>query len=95
MSHVDTRLGTTPILQRLAYSFLCRGLGMYPTQHGEYDTVIVRELYPWTQNPNDADEYGGGIIVEFYSDAKRKRFVEFGVRRIGSGGAPAVRLLDD
>ena len=94
MSNTETRLGITPILQRLAYSFLCRGLGTYPTQHGEYDAVIVRELYPWTQNPNDADEYGGGIVVEFCSCGKKKRYVEFGVRRVGGGGKAAVRLLD-
>lgn len=89
----ETRLGVTPIFQRLAYSYLCRGFGEHPIRDWPYDRVVVRELYPWRSNPNDPLEYQGGIVVEFYKNEKRERFVEFGVRRVGAGGHDAIKIF--
>ena len=94
MSNSEVRIGVTPILQRLAYSFLCKGFGMHGIEHPLYDAVVVRELYHWKQNPMEHGEYGGGIVVEFLNNGERRQFVEFGVRRVGAGGQETIRLLE-
>jgi hypothetical protein len=89
----ETRLGVTPVLQRLAYYYLCRGLGEHPIRDWPYDKVVVREMYPWQPNPNNPLEYQGGIVVEFHKNGKRERYVEFGVRRVGAGGHDAIKIV--
>ncbi len=89
----ETRLGVTPILQRLAYHYLCLGLGTHPIRDWPYDKVIVRELYPWQSNPSNPHEYQGGVVVEFHKNNKRERYVEFGVRRVGAGGHDAIKIV--
>ena len=92
-SKAETILGITPILQRLAYHYLCRGFGEHSIRDWPYDKVVVRELYPWQCNPNDPHEYQGGIVVEFHKNSKRERYVEFGVRRVGAGGHDAIKIV--
>lgn len=90
LSNVETRLGLTNILKRLAYSYLVKGFGRHSIQHGIYDEVEVSELYPWKQNPVQTGEHGAGISVAFLRQGKKVRWVEFSVRDIGGGGDPAV-----
>ena len=90
MSNIETRLGLTNILKRLAYSFLCKGFGRHPIDHPLYDLVEVAELYPWQANPECTDESGAGIRVTFFRDGERIRWVEFGVRFAGGGGDEAI-----
>jgi len=90
MTNIETRLGLTPILKRLAYSYLIRGYGRYPITHGLYDTVVVAELYDWQVNPADTSAHGAGARVTFYKDNVRIRWVEFGIRFIGGGGDPVI-----
>jgi len=90
MSKTETILGLTPILKRLAYSYLCRGLGTHEIEHPVYDAVEVAPLYSWKQNPEDPTEYGAGLKVTFMREGKRIRWAEFGVRFTGGGGSPAI-----
>jgi len=94
MKKTEVRLGITPILKRLAYSYLTKGFGKYLIKHPQYDEVEVKELYPWRPNPSDPEEHGAGIAVIFLKGGEKKRWVEFGVRYIGGGGHPAIHLLD-
>lgn len=93
MTTTDTRLGLTPILKRLAYSFLCKGFGRHPIDHAPYDCVEVSELYPWKPNPEDTNEYGAGIRVTFFREGQRARLVEFAVRYSGGGGNEEIFVV--
>jgi len=97
VSQTEVRLGLTPITKRLAYHFLCRGVGKYTlTDHPQYDSAEVTELYPWAPNPTNPgslDDYAGGLKVVFYKNGERVRFVEFNTRCVGGGGREAVRLV--
>ena len=94
MSQSETILGLTPITKRLAYYFLTRGFGIYEiTDHPLYDKAEVKEFYPWRPNPENSDEYGGAIVVSFYKNERRIRYVEFGIRFIGGGGDDAIRRV--
>jgi hypothetical protein len=95
MSHVETKLGLTNIVKRLAYHYLVKGVGVYPLDDPFYDQIVVRELYPWMPNPENQNEYGGGVVVELFKDNRRVRFVEFGIRFTGGGGDIAIRLLEE
>ncbi len=94
MSVVERRLGLTPVLQRLAFYYLQKGLGSHVVEHPFdqfYDEVVVRELYAW-HSPNDEKvPPQGGIVVEFMSEGARVRWVEFGCHFIGGGGTPVLR----
>jgi hypothetical protein len=91
MTHIETKLGLTNPLKRLAYYFLKKGLGSFPlAHHAIYDRVDVEELYEWMPNPEDDRQHGGGIRVTFYRQGKRVRWVEFAIRDVGGGGDPAV-----
>jgi hypothetical protein len=90
MSSVETRLGLTNILKRLAYSYLVRGIGRHQIKHDVYDEVDVSELYPWVPNPAHAVEHGAGIRVTFLRKGKKVRWVEFSVRDVGGGGDPTI-----
>ena len=92
---VDHRLGLTPMLKRLAFSYLQRGVGTYPSEHPAYDSVVVRSLYDW-KTPSDPElPSQGGLVVEFHRAGRRIRWCEFGCRVIGGGGEPIVRDVDD
>lgn len=90
MSKVEKLIGLTPVLKRLAFHFLKKGLGSHAIEHHLYDEVVVRELYDWNA-PNDKMPPQGGIIVEFMFIGERIRFVEFGIHAIGGGGEPIMR----
>ncbi len=95
MTKTETILGLTPITKRLAYHFLCRGVGKYRmVDHPYYDEAVVEELYPWRPNPENKEDYGAGIKVTFYRKKEKVRHVEFGVRFIGGGGEEMIRLMD-
>ena len=91
MSRVDHKLGLTPVLKRLAFHYLQRGIGRHPIDHPAYDQVVVRSLYDWSTPSDDAIPSQGGIVVEFWHAGKRTRWVEFGCRAIGGGGEPIIR----
>ncbi len=89
-ARVDHKLGLTPMLKRLAFHYLQRGVGQYASEHPAYDIVHVKALYDW-KTPSDDIPGQGGMVVEFHKDGKRVRWVEFGCRVIGGGGEPIVR----
>ena len=99
MSNAEVRLGLTPVLKRLAYSYLCRGVGVYhnyalhPPYQAHYDRVVVSEIYPWQPNPENPDECAGGLRVAFYKGEERLRYVEFNVRCVGGGGKEVIRRV--
>ena len=90
-SRVDHKLGLTPMLKRLAFHYLLRGAGRYPSEHPAYDAVVVKSLYDWQTPMGDTLPSQGGAVVEFHRDGKRVRWVEFGCRVIGGGGEPVLR----
>jgi hypothetical protein len=90
-ARVDQRLGLTPMLKRLAFHYLQRGLGTFESEHPAYDAVVVRALYDWSTPSNEALPSQGGVVVEFHSGGKRVRWVEFGCRVVGGGGEPVLR----
>ena len=91
MSKVEHRLGLTPVLKRLAFSYLQRGIGAHAIDHPQYDKVVVRSLYDWNTPTDDSVPSQGGIVVEFMRAGKRVRWIEFGCRVIGGGGEPIIR----
>jgi hypothetical protein len=90
MTTVESRLGLTNILKRLAYAYLTKGFGRHQITHDVYDEVDVSELYPWVPNPTCAEEHGAGIKVTFLRNGKKVRWVEFSVRDVGGGGDPTI-----
>jgi hypothetical protein len=94
MTRTETKLGLTPITKRLAYYFVCCGVGTYEmVDHPHYDEAKVEELYPWNPNPQNKDEYGAGLRVTFFKDGERIRYVEFNIRCVGGGGKEAIRRI--
>lgn len=93
MTQIETRLGLSNILKRLAYHYVLRGVGEYKIDNPQYDKVEVKELYPWMPNPEVENEYGAGLVVNFYKDGRRVRYVEFGVRFVGGGGDEIIHLV--
>lgn len=97
MSQIETRLGLSNILKRLAYHYVLKGVGVYPISNPQYDKVEVKELYGWRANPEVElempAEYGAGLVVNFFKNNRRVRYVEFGVRYVGGGGDEAIKLL--
>lgn len=86
-------LGLTPVIKRIAYHYLLRGVGEYPVDHPHYDKIIVRPLYDFRENPEVVGEHAGGLCVEFYRNAQRIRWVDFRCQVVGGGGAPIVRTV--
>lgn len=93
MTQIETRLGLSNILKRLAYYYVLKGIGTHPIDNPQYDKVEVKELYGWQPNPEAEEEYGAGLVVNFLKNNKRIRYVEFGVRYVGGGGDEAIKLL--
>jgi len=87
---VTKRIGLTPILVRLAWSYLKKGLGRHYIEHSEYDNVYVTELYAWTVVEHEGQ---AGLLVEFCKGREPLKRVEFGARFIGGKGNPAFRLV--
>lgn len=86
-------LGLTPVLKRLAFFYLCKGVGSHAIENPFYDEVIVRELYEW-HAPKDRDlPPRGGIVVEFMWMGEKVRWVEFSCGFTGGGGTPILRKL--
>ncbi len=87
----DHKLGLTPMLKRTAFHYLQKGLGEHPSIDPSYDKVVVKPLYDW-QTPLDEDiPSQGGVVVEFWKDGRRLRWIDFVCRVAGGGGAPIMR----
>ena len=96
MSRTETLLGLNPAFQRIAYYYLRLGDGVYTPDggnHPHYDKVVVRELYEFKENPRVEGERSGGIIVEFFKDEQRIRWVEFRCQVVGGGGEPIIKRV--
>lgn len=96
MSKAERLLGLTPALQRIAYYYLRLGEGVYTPdggRHPHYDRVAVRELYEFTENPLVAGERSGGMIVEFFKDNRRVKWIEFRCQVVGGGGDAAIKRV--
>lgn len=91
MNRTDHKLGLTPVLKRVAFHYLLKGKGSYPSELPAYDQVVVRSLYDWITPTNDELPSQGGVVVEFMRGGKRIRWVEFGCRVVGGGGEPVLR----
>ena len=91
----DHKLGHTPMLKRTAFHYLQKGLGEHISIDPSYDKVIVKSLYDWTTpvavTDNDDIPSQGGIVVEFWKDGRRVRWIDFTCRVGGGGGAPIMR----
>ena len=89
----ERRLGLTPAFKRTAYYYLCLGVGeYYPEGHAHYNHVVVRPLYELMENPTVAGEHAGGIVVEFFADLYRVKFVEFRCQVVGGGGESIAQI---
>lgn len=97
MNKTEHMLGLTPYFKRLAYHYLCLGFGEYdPVGYSQYDHVVVKPLYDFQQAPTGSFNEGrmqGGIVVEFFKENKRVRWVDFSVTPSGGGGDPILREL--
>lgn len=90
----EALLGITPVLKRLAFHYLQKGLGSHAVEapyNVFYDEIIVKPLYDWTSI--EGHEPQGGLVVEFWWVGKRIRWVEFGAHVIGGGGDPILRKI--
>lgn len=90
MSKIEHGLGISPVLKRLAFNFLCKGVGRYPFSHPLYDEVVVQELYPWNA-PEGLLIAQGGLVVTFKRQGKRVRWVEYSITQSGGGGEPILK----
>jgi hypothetical protein len=89
-------LGLTPALQRIAYYYLRLGEGEYVPDggnHPHYTKVVVRELYEFKGNPRNTEERSGGIVVEFFKEDHRIRWVEFRCQVVGGGGEAIIKRV--
>ena len=83
----ELRIGLTPAFKRIAYYYLCLGIGeYYPQNHPHYNRIVVREFYEFSENPCVTDEYAGGVIVEFYLNNEKIKWIEFRCQVVGGGG---------
>ena len=89
-ARVTKRIGLTPILVRLAWDCLKKGVGRHYLEHPEYDNVVVSELYSWTVRDHEGQ---AGLLVEFCKGRESLKQVEFGARFVGGRGEEAFRLL--
>lgn len=96
MSKAEQRLGLTPMIKRIAYYYLRFGEGIYTPdggRHPHYNRVVVRELYEFKENTQVEGEHAGGMIVEFFKDNRRIRWVEFRCQVVGGGGEALIRRV--
>ncbi len=87
---IEHLLGLTPMLKRLAWSYIKKGIGRHESMSHEFDEVRVRELYDW-HSPTNAMPPQGGLVVEFMLNGERRKWVEFGCHYIGGGGEPYIK----
>ena len=83
-------VGVTPVLLRLAWDFLKKGLGTHYVQHKDYDNVVVSEMYQWTVVDSEGQ---AALRVTFKQGLHTIRYVEFGIRGVGAGGFPLIHEL--
>lgn len=93
MHKEDHLIGVTPLVMRRAAYYLTLGVGEYITEHPHYDKVRVEKLYDVTPNPHNDLEWSMGMIVSFFKQEQRLRWVEFGCRTTGAGGTPIVKEI--
>ena len=91
MSKVEHLIGVTPVLKRLAFHYLKKGVGSHAIDHFNYDEVVVAELYDWCTPNEKTTPPQGGMVVEFRRLGQRVRWVEFGCHYIGGGGESIIR----
>lgn len=87
----DHALGITPILIKRAAYYLSLGIGEYTPDHPHFDKVVVSKLYDIVNNPENPFEWSMGIVVAFYKDGRKIRWIDFGARVTGAGGDPILR----
>ncbi|MAG64406.1 MAG: hypothetical protein CMK74_00800 [Pseudomonadales bacterium] len=96
MSHSARRVGLTPAFLRIAYYYLCLGVGEYTPKHAHYDRVVVHPLYEFNENPQHPgvlEEFAGGLVVEFFLKQKRVRSIDFRCQIAGWSGVPVMRSI--
>jgi|APSaa5957512535_1039671.scaffolds.fasta_scaffold446189_1 hypothetical protein len=84
------RVGLTPMLTRLAWHYVKKGLGRHYIDHREYDNVHVEELYNWKVMDGQGQ---GGLKVSFCAGREVLRVVEIGARVVGASGAPLMKEM--
>lgn len=91
------RVGVTPMVMRLAASFLAQGVGTYEIDHPEYDSVDVSVVQRWDNYTRQlhTDAYRMLMRVTFLREEKRIRWVEFNITITGAGGAPTFKVVDN
>lgn len=94
-STLDHSFGITPIVIKRAAYYLTLGLGEYLPTHPHYDKVVVEKLYDITINPANPLEWSLGIVVSFYKDSRRIRWIDFGCRITGTGGDSLLRKVSE
>jgi len=95
MHKEDHRIGITPIVMRRAAYYLTLGVGEYFPEHPHFDRVTVEQLYSVKQNPDDEMEWSLGIKVTFHQRGHCIRWVDFGCRTTGAGGAPILHSANE
>jgi hypothetical protein len=90
----DHSIGITPILIRRAAYYLQLGVGEYTPDHPHFDRVVVSKLYD-IQQPDDSVEWALGLIVSFFKNGRRIRWVDFSCRIAGAGGDQILREVQN
>lgn len=92
----DHRIGLTPLMIRRAAYYLKLGQGDYYPCHPHFDKVVVSTSYDIRQPCSDVggDEWSQGMLVSFYKEGRRIRWLEFGCRLVGAGGDSIVKPVD-
>jgi hypothetical protein len=96
VSKTERLIGLTPMIKRIAYHYLRLGEGIYTPaggNHPHYDKIVVRELYEFRENPKVEGERAGGMIVEFFKDGHRIRWVDFRCQVTGGGGEVIIKRI--
>jgi hypothetical protein len=90
----ERRLGLTFVFKHIAQYYLSLGYGVYhPANHPHYDCIVVRELYPFMENPLIEGECAAGVIVEFFQGSQRVKYVEFRCQVVGGGGESVAQSV--
>lgn len=88
-------MGITPIVVRRAFYYLSLGIGEYYPEHPHFDKVTVEQLYEPTPHPGSESEWSMGIVVSFYKNRRRVRWVDFGCRLTGAGGDSILQKVEN